>query len=227
MDNALNTIRALTKLGHCPIFFMKDKSSLERKIVDTALRLFNESGIEYVGMRELATVLDMRIGNLNYYFPTKDDLVNRISLELAEDNSKTIQPIQEITMEVFFGMIQQVFRNHIKYRCLMLSFVHIIQRNPLVAKRYNKTQSERNATWSKNIEALRAAKYIVAEKKEIDFLVSTIALIARFWISEAVIAFKHQPEQEQMQHYTKMIARIFLPYATSKGRRYLEELLGK
>ena len=65
-----------------------EKKSTEEKIVQTALRMFNESGIEYVGMRELAGALKMRVGNLTYYFPTKDDLVNRISLDLAEENNK-------------------------------------------------------------------------------------------------------------------------------------------
>jgi AcrR family transcriptional regulator len=204
---------------------MEKKSPVEKKIVQTALKMFNESAIEYVGMRELAAALDMRIGNLTYYFPTKDDLVNRLSLELAEENSKTIVPLDDMTIETFFEMLQRVFRNHVNYRCLMLSFVHIMERNPLVAKRYSKIQSQRNETWYKNIEALKDAKYISADTKQVEFLVSAIALIARFWISEAAISFKNVKVEQQIQHYIKMIARIFLPYATAKGRRYLEAVV--
>lgn len=187
--------------------------------------MFNESGIEYVGMRELATALEMRIGNLTYYFPTKDDLVNRLSLDLAEENNKTIVPVEKVTMKAFFEMLQQVLRNHIKYRCLMLSFVHLIERNPIISKRYSKIQSSRNETWSRNIQALIKGKYISADATDVDFLVSTIALIARFWISEAAISFKNMSEEQQLQHYTRMIARIFFPFATAKGKRDLEELL--
>ena len=152
---------------------------------------------------------------------------NAFSLELAEENSKTIVSLADMTMEIFFEMLQQVFRNHVKYRCLMLSFVHIMERNPIIAKRYSKIQSSRNETWSKNIQALREAKYISADTKEVEFLVSTIALIARFWISEAAISFKNVKEEQQIQHYIKMIARIFLPYATTKGKRYLEGLVSR
>lgn len=205
----------------------KNEIGLEMRIVNMALKLFNERGIEYVGMRELAASLDISIGNLNYYFPTKDDLVNRISLALAQENSSTIILVEEITMPGFFQMLQQVFLNHIKYRCLMLSFVHLVQQNSAIAKRYSKTQLERNDTWSKNIHALISSKYLVADKTEIDFLVSTIALIARFWISEAAVAFRSTSEEEQMEHYFKMIARVFLPYATPKGKKYLNELLAK
>lgn len=204
---------------------MKNKSSVEKSILDRALAMFNEKGVEYVGMRELAAALGMRIGNLTYYFPTKDDLVLRLSMELAEENNKTIVALESMTMATFFEMLQRVFHNHYNYRCLMLSFVHIIQRNPLVARRYNKTQSYRNETWYRNIEALKAGKYIKADEQEVEFLVSAIALIARFWLSEAVVSFRNQPEAEQARHYLKMIARIFMPYATVKGKGYLRTLL--
>jgi AcrR family transcriptional regulator len=202
------------------------KSETEEKIVQTALRMFNETGIEYVGMRELAVALEMRIGNLTYYFPTKDDLVNRLSLDLAEENNKIIIPVEDVTMKTFFEMVDGVFHNQAKYRCLMLSFVHIMARNPIISKRYSKIQSRRNETWSNNIMALKKGKYISAETYEIDFLVSAISLIARFWISEAAISNKNLDEAQQLKHYTRMIAMIFLPYATAKGKKELEELLG-
>src|ERR1043165_1836990 len=97
------------------------KSETEEKIVQAALRMFNEGGIEYVGMRDIAAALDMRIGNLTYYFPTKDDLVDQLSLSLAGENNRTIVPVDQITMTGFFDMLEKVFHNHVKYRCLMLS----------------------------------------------------------------------------------------------------------
>ena len=205
---------------------MKNKSETEERIVSVALEMFNKAGVEYVGMRELAAALVMRVGNVTYYFPTKDDLVNRLSIDLAEENNKTIVPLDEVTMTGFFGMLRQVFQNHLKYRCLMLSFVHIMERNPIVSKRYAKIQSKRNEAWTNNILALRKGKYITTDAQaEIDFLVSTIALIARFWISEAAISSKGQTEEVQIDHYLNMIARIFLPYATAKGKKELEEVM--
>jgi hypothetical protein len=100
-----------------------------------------------------------------------------------------------------------------------------MERNPLIAKRYSKIQSARNETWSSNIKALCNRKYISAETREVDFLVSTIGLIARFWISEAAISFKHLNEEQQLKHYIRIIAQIFLPFATTKGKRDLHELL--
>lgn len=206
---------------------MKEKIPVEKRIVAKALEMFNETGIEYVGMRELAAALDMRIGNLTYYFPTKDHLVERLAIELAEENNQTIVEKTTITVAEFFEMLHQVFRNHSKYRCLLLSFVHIMQNNPLIANRYSKTQTRRNEIWATNTKALVDGNWIRATPEEADFLVSTLALIARFWISEAVISFKKEPAEDQMLHYVRMVARIFLPYATAKGRRQLTQLLDR
>jgi len=51
----------------------KSTMDTRKKILDKALEMFNERGIEYVGLRELASILDMRVSNITYYFPTKDD----------------------------------------------------------------------------------------------------------------------------------------------------------
>lgn len=200
------------------------KAAMEERIVEKALEMFNEAGVEYVGMRELAAALDMRIGNLTYYFATKDALVDRLSQSLAEENNRTIVPLKDMSMTSFFGMLDSVFRNHVKYRCLMLSFVHLMERNPLIAKRYGKTQARRNETWALNVTALKNGKYIETKSQaEIDFLVSSIAFIARFWISEAAISFKGVDEETQMKHYLGMVARVFLPYTTAKGRKDIQK----
>lgn len=202
------------------------KIAMEDKIVDKALAMFNESGVEYVGMRELAAALDIRIGNLTYYFATKDALVERLSQKLAEENNRTIVPQKDLSMKVFFEMLEKVFHNHVRFRCLMLSFVHIMERNPLVAKRYSKTQARRNETWTLNIQALKSGKYLETKSQaEVEYLISSIAFIARFWISEAAVSYKHLDENAQIKHYLQMIARVFLPYTTEKGRKEINKYL--
>src|SRR3954470_15043706 len=99
----------------------KIKLNTRDKILDKALEMFNEQGIEYVGLRELASLLDIRVSNITYYFPTKDDLVHELSLELSKANSGVIAKRESLTMSAFLEMFHQVFQNHVKYRCLLLS----------------------------------------------------------------------------------------------------------
>src|SRR5688572_17726332 len=132
----------------------KLKLNTKQKILDKALQMFNERGIEYVGLRELAATLDIRVGNITYYFPTKDDLVNRLSLDFSELNSRVMVDNSEITLSSFLEILHIVFNNHVTYRCLLLSFVHLMEQNKLIASRYKKTQRDRNATLKSNLTTL-------------------------------------------------------------------------
>ena len=191
-----------------------------QKILDKALEMFNERGIEYVGLRELAAVLDMRVGNLTYYFPTKDDLVYHISLELAKSNAAVMVVDENMTMAGFLGMLERVFQNHTRFRCLLLSFVHVIAQNQQVAARYKKTQEVRSDTIASSLEVLRKAGYLKAEEGvNPAFLVSILALISRFWISEAAISGRKMKHEEQITYYLSLVTDLLWPYATAKGRK--------
>lgn len=192
------------------------------KILDKALKTFNERGIEYVGLRELAAMLDIRVSNITYYFPTKDDLVFEISRQLAESNSKVIVANEGITMKGFMDMLHQVFENHYYFRCLLRSFVHIMSQNKVVAEAYKKTQQSRSTTLASNIKSLAANGYLKTEGDEqMNFLVSALSLISRFWISEAAISAKHLDKEEQINHYLGLVAQLLIPYTTAKGKKQL------
>jgi len=200
----------------------------KEKIIQKALELFNENGIEYVGMRELAASIDMQIGNITYYFPTKNDIVNQLALDLSDLNTKTLIPPDYLTMQSFLEMRRRTFENQYKYRCLFLSFVHLIKQNLAIAERYKKVEKERENNLLNNITLLQKGHYLkVISQEDIDFLGAAIALIARFWISEASISYDHMSVENKIHHYTKLIAQMLIPYATRKGRMQIDDFLNK
>lgn len=205
------------------------KSNINRreKILDKALEMFNEQGIEYVGLRELAAVLDMRVSNITYYFPTKDDLVYQLSQELRKKNATVIVARENMTMNGFLVMLHQVFQHHVAFRCLLLSFVHLMEQNKFISASYKKTQDLRNATIKSNIEVLATSGYLKLNDNDADkdYLVSTIALISRFWISEAAISFRKVSSAEQISHYLTLITTLMMPYATAKAKKEMQQFL--
>jgi AcrR family transcriptional regulator len=209
----------------------KSKMHTKDKILDKALELFNERGIEYVGLREIAGILGMRVGNITYYFPTKDDLVYELSLELRKKNSEIMVPSEDITITGFLEIQYKVFQHHQQFRCLMLSFVHLMQQNKLIADAYKETQKARKNTIKTNLQVLTESGYLqLKDEAELEFLVTTLALISRFWISEAAISFRNQTSDQQIRYYLKLLTSLFLPYSTNKAKKeirlYLESLEG-
>ena len=204
----------------------KSKMNTRDKILDKALEMFNERGIEYVGLRELAGVLGIRVSNITYYFPTKDDLVYQLSVELSKKNAAIIVAREKLTMAGFLKMLHQVYQNQLQFRCLLLSFVHVMEQNKRVAAAYKNTQSDRNATLKSNIAALTDSGFLhVKDEDEMEFLVATLALINRFWISEAAISFRQLNSAAQLRHYLSLITKLLFPYSTSKAKKEAQEFL--
>jgi AcrR family transcriptional regulator len=198
------------------------------KILDQSLKMFNERGIEYVGLRELAAILGIRVGNITYYFPTKDDLVNELSIELSKANATLLKERESLTMLEFLNILHQVYGNHVKFRCLLLSVVHLLLQNKHMAATYKKTQNIRNNAIRAYLALLTDGGYLKIEGEDLmDFLVSNLSLISRFWISEAAISSRQLKAEEQISYYLKLVTQLFQPYATAKGTKEMQLFLQK
>jgi hypothetical protein len=95
-----------------------------------------------------------------------------------------------------------------------------MQQNKRIAEAYKKTQTVRNATIKTNIDVLTKGGYLqVKDEDEKEFLVSTLSLISRFWISEAAVSARPKGTEAQIRYYLLMVTRLLTPYATAKGKR--------
>jgi AcrR family transcriptional regulator len=198
----------------------------KQRILDKALQLFNESGIEYTGMRELAGSLGMRIGNITYYFPTKDDLVFNLTEQYSKVNSEIYQAMAGESLYEKLKKREALLKNQVVYRSLMLSMVHIIEQNPLIAANYQKIAKTRLNDLSDMVSSLTKKKFLILKDEEEHwFLVSACSLMMRFWLSEAALSGKRNQLDQSINHYLKLFAHLFKPYATKKGLRDIEEFV--
>lgn len=196
----------------------------EDKILAKALEMFNQNGIEYTGLRELAVLLGIRVSNITYYFPTKDDLVFRLTQDLRKLNFQDGFEEKPESILAFLEQRKRVFGHQQKYRALMLSFVHLVNRNKLFQEQYDRTQAERNAQLMSALQELTDRGYFKpGAESGVETLVSAFSLILRFWLSEAAISYRHLSPEEQQRHYLRLIADLMAPYATEKGKKEIEE----
>jgi AcrR family transcriptional regulator len=166
------------------------------------------------------------VSNITYYFPTKDDLVYALSLELSKKNAALIAERESLTMLAFLQVLHQVFQNHVTFRCLLLSVVHLLQQNKHMAAAYKKTQNVRNATLKLNLQALEGGGYLkIQDETDREFLVSGISLISRFWISEAAVSFRNLSTEEQIRYYLLLLTKLLMPYSTAKAKKEIRTFI--
>lgn len=59
------------------------KQTTKEAIISAARKLFVEKGYDSVGMRDIATVLSISVGNLTYHFKKKEDLLEAVVVDFC------------------------------------------------------------------------------------------------------------------------------------------------
>ena len=195
-----------------------------QKILDKALEMFNERGIEYVGLRELAAALGMRVGNVTYYFGTKDELVFQIAQLLTKANSEWITEKDNLTVLDFLGSLREVYKNHVRFKGILLSIVHLVKQNPQMAEAFQQSQNVRRAGIGSNLQVLARDGYLeIPDEADLKLLVSGISIISRYWISEATINNSQLSEEDEIRQALMLVSKMLTPYATAVGKREIEK----
>ena len=201
---------------------------LKQRIVDRALELFNEQGIERVGMRELARDLALAPGNLTYHFPRKQDLILAIGARFTADNSALLARQGEApTLTQFFELLRPIFSNQYRYRCLSLSIVNVLDTYPTLAPHYHASQTFRRTQLVQWLHQLQATGGLRSDltARELDWLVSYCAMFGRTWMLEYWVFRREHPSEQVIAGSLSVLATAFAPYASTTGQRELASYL--
>lgn len=201
---------------------------LRQHIIDRALALFNEHGIERVGMRELARDLQLRPGNLTYHFARKEDVILAIAERLSAANAELFEHYAvESSFTQFLELFRRIFDNQYRFRCLPLNIVYMLNDYPDVAVRYRNTQHLRRSlfvTWMEQFQSTgRLREDVTAAERS--WMVSYCTMIGRFWLLEYWAGGRTDPIEVVVAHYLSLLAAAFWPYASALGRAELAPYL--
>ncbi len=207
----------------------KEKIPTKEKIVAKALEMYNAYGIEYAGVRELAKELDMKGGNITYYFPTKNDLIRELTDRLSQSNAAIFSQKAEPGIYNFLDKHRRIYYNQYEYRALFVSLPLMLKQDDEFATRYANRQVERKKTLYNELKALFLAGYFnTAKSADLDTVLHAITTINRFWISEATVDGLIDNRQTAVNTYLEQLAGLLHMIATEKGKeeitRFRKEL---
>lgn len=206
--------------------------SKKEEILAVALKLFNEHGIDAVKTRDIATVVGMRLGNLTYYFPTKNDIV----FTLVQEAGKAIEEAlarnggnpQKKFLIIYYSQVETIFNTHMKFRFLFGRWGEIISSNPEIQKFAQEFLKIRFDSWKDLHEQLVKGKFATTALAEDSFAHSyVINILALFWHQEFMIYFPELNDQEKVQKALAIFFQSYKPYLTQKGKNQLLPLLKK
>ena len=115
----------------------KEYTTIDKKehIVNTAIELFADRGFEGTSMRDLAAAAEVNIAMINYYFGSKENLLNSMveyrvgySLEALEEIVKdnTLTPLKKIRKAVAIHL--ESVRENLKFHKIVYHEIMLSQR---------------------------------------------------------------------------------------------------
>ena len=189
------------------------------KILSTALRLFNEQGIDVITIRHIAKEIGISHSNIQYYFRNADEIIEAIYThhisglnELPAFDGTSLVSLQE--------SIENILQHIYQYRFIYIHFVTIARRIPAIKKVYSQRFIARRAQLLRIFTGF-SAQGIMRNDIPVsvwESLVRNIYMIGDFWISANELTTKLKGKKA-VEYYAAMIADVLYPYLAEKGRR--------
>jgi AcrR family transcriptional regulator len=201
------------------------------QILNEALKLMNERGIEGVSTYDIAKILDMRQSNITYYFATKAAIINALGKKMIEDVNTTFATAgparpEDFSLAVFYEMLDAVMKVHQRYKCILMSFAPVICSDKELNDHFITILKGRQAEFDGLMALLDANGYIHGKEilKDSNTIMLMQNMLAIYWIQEAEIYLPGQSQKAKRRHHLRIFFQTYVPYATEKGKKQLDML---
>ncbi|MEO1051408.1 MAG: TetR/AcrR family transcriptional regulator [Bacteroidota bacterium] len=192
------------------------------RILEEALKLFNEQGVSTVSSKTISQEMGISYGNLCYHFPKKDDIILELYLSMQKEVDEQFKNIEKEIFEFDFmlmslGKLMGVFY---KYKFIFLGFSRVNRRFDEI-KRHAQQQFEKRKTILRNLTNFLIAKgYVKYEKIEGHYekFIHGLLILFNSWITDSEFFYKGKPE-EKISYYLELLFSIIRPTLTSEGAK--------
>jgi AcrR family transcriptional regulator len=155
------------------------------RILDTALRLFNDIGEPNVTTSAIADEMNISPGNLYYHFHNKEEIVDA----LFEQFEREIDPLLSATArrEIVFEdawlflhlLLEAIWRNRFIYRDIN----DLLSRNRKLELHFRTILARKTSAAHLLCSALASSGRLKANEREIAALATNMVVVATYWLS--------------------------------------------
>lgn len=195
------------------------------RIVETAIRLYNEKGFSNITSRHIGAEIKISHGNLEYHFPNKESLLFAIYEQMREEISSfyTSKDAEETNpVEHLHKLLIRLEEFQWKYKFFNLDVLEISRNYEKVNLLLKDTLQIRKAQMSGLFQRFVQLEYMKPEPVAGYYyrVQHTIRILITFWNSQEVVLsnFDFNQRGEMVRH----IWDLLLPHFTEKGIRKYE-----
>lgn len=194
----------------------------KERILESALMLFNRDGISNISMRRIAKEAGIQIGNLTYYFPSRDSLIEALLNKLLHDLENRIEKVKErdSNLKMLWRILYTSCQIQLRYRFIMMDLVQMLRKYPLILARFRRNFDRRRKEIAYAIQLLEISEELNPELHAgyyQYYLLPQIYCLNDFWLSESEIMYEWEQERKA-DYYASITFSILLPHLSDKGK---------
>jgi AcrR family transcriptional regulator len=205
----------------------KPKRRTRERILEAALRLFNDFGEPNVTTGVIADELNISPGNLYYHFRNKDEIVNSLFADFEREIERTLAAPSRRPPDVedIWLFLHLVFELIWKYRFLYRDINDLLSRNRTLEIHFKQILAHKAKTAAAICEGLVAQGEMSATRAEIQAMVDNMVVVATYWLSfEYVRNPRHLNESDALANGVFHVMALSAPFLTGRARQLFEDL---
>lgn len=198
----------------------------KQRIINQAIESYNSYGLANVTIREIAKILNMSHGNLEYHFNNKEALLLAIYEQMRNDISKVYEAPQ-FSQNAFYHFNQLLIKLEefdLKYSFFNLDVLEISRNYSQVGMLLSKTLEKRHEQMEVFFKLFIEQGYF---KKELSFstyprLLQTVRILITFWNSQKeVLSYFLNVKDNRLSIY---IWELLSPHFTNLGLQEYQKI---
>lgn len=195
------------------------KRDTRQEILDSASKLFNESGYNGVSLRDIAGAVGISKGNLTYHFSKKEEIMEALLSE-SQDTMPAGTPQTLEELDAVFLDKQKAVQEHSYY---FLYHAQLAQLSPEICQKQNIRYREYLVKFRDAFSNLHQTGYLRDElyAGEYDCIIDLLHMSSIYW---APFSELQKPVDRQIE-YRRLAWSILYRLLTDKGRDELNKII--
>lgn len=198
---------------------MTKKKSTKQKILEAALKLFNQDGLVNVRLQHIADEAFISVGNLAYHFSNKEAIVMGLYDELTKKQKELLADYRVVPLFNYFDhLIRRSFDLQQVYIFFYLDTLEVIRAYDSIAEIHRK-HIDWQISQLKNMLAFNVSRGALKEEPMegvFERLATQLWMTLDLWMAQQFVRGK---KEYALSDYREAIWTLIVPYFTDMGRR--------
>jgi AcrR family transcriptional regulator len=185
------------------------------RILQTALRLFNESGTASVSTNHIAEALGISPGNLYYHFGNKEEIIRALFEQQFAHNDRlyALPSDRQPTLDDLQAMVRATFEMSWHYRFIYRELIALLRRDEQLQHRWNEIRARGFEGFTQLIEQFVASGTLrdPGSPHVVQHLAELCWLVSEYWLA-SVEASGAKVDTAQIEHGIALMLQILDPF---------------